>query len=538
MMFQRWQRKADEALAWLRLRQMAQRVAREARPDPAQRPVVFFNASTRIWGLSQNAAFQLLTAWSLRLQGVPVVQFVCRRGMSRCILGADPDDPAKAPPCDACMRHSGRIYTAMPTRAFTFRPHPGLDAALEGLGVEALQAFAYEGVPLGALVLPGLRWRLRRHTLHDDETTRTLYREFIRSAWQVAQDFAALLDETQPQAVVVFNGQFFPEATARWVAQQRGIRVLTHEVGLRPLTAYFTEGEATAYPIAIPDDFDLTPAQNARLDAYLSRRFQGEFTMAGIRFWPEMRGLDEGFLRRAEGFRQIVPVFTNVIFDTSQPHANVVFPHMFAWLDAVLEIIRAHPETLFVIRAHPDEQRPGKAARESVREWVQRRGVADLPNVVFVDSQEFLNSYDLIRRAKFVMVYNSTIGLEAVLLGKAVLCGGKARFTQYPIVFFPQTPEAYRGQAEAFLRAPGDEVPAPPEFRRNARRFLYYQLYKVSLPFDAFLQEHPWQRGYVRLKPFAPEALLPENSATMRVLRAGILEGGALVLPDDAEEGG
>ena len=260
--------------------------------------------------------------------------------------------------------------------------------------------------------------------------------------------------------------------------------------------------------------------------------------MAGIRFWPEMRGLDEGFLRRAEGFRQIVPVFTNVIFDTSQPHANVVFPHMFAWLDAVLEIIRAHPETLFVIRAHPDEQRPGKAARESVREWVQRRGVADLPNVVFVDSQEFLNSYDLIRRAKFVMVYNSTIGLEAVLLGKAVLCGGKARFTQYPIVFFPQTPEAYREQAEAFLRAPGDEVPAPPEFRRNARRFLYYQLYKVSLPFDAFLQEHPWQRGYVRLKPFAPEALLPENSATMRVLRAGILEGGALVLPDDAEEGG
>ena len=95
--------------------------------------------------------------------------------------------------------------------------------------------------------------------------------------------------------------------------------------------------------------------------------------MAGVRFWPEMRGLDEDFLARLAQFKQVVPVFTNVIFDTSQPHSNVVFPHMFAWLDLILELVRAHPETLFVMRAHPDESRPGKASRESVANWVQRR---------------------------------------------------------------------------------------------------------------------------------------------------------------------
>ena len=92
---------------------------------------------------------------------------------------------------------------------------------------------------------------------------------------------------------------------------------------------------------------------------YLEKRFQGQFTMAGIRFWPEMNGLDEALLEKAGQFQQIVPVFTNVVFDTSQVHANTVFPHMFAWLDLVLDLIRAHPETLFVIRAHPDEMRPG-----------------------------------------------------------------------------------------------------------------------------------------------------------------------------------
>ncbi len=51
---------------------MADDVTRHS-PTPDQAPVVFFNASTRIRGVSLNAAFSLLSAWSLQLQGVPVV---------------------------------------------------------------------------------------------------------------------------------------------------------------------------------------------------------------------------------------------------------------------------------------------------------------------------------------------------------------------------------------------------------------------------------------------------------------------------------
>jgi hypothetical protein len=187
-------------------------------------------------------------------------------------------------------------------------------------------------VPLGSLCLPGLRWILRIHHMNDDESTRYLLREYILSAWNIAQKFSKFLDETKPRAVVLFNGQFYPEATARYLAQQRGLRVITHEVGLQPASAFFTDGEATAYPIHIPDEFELNHEQNAKLDAYLARRFQGDFTMAGIKFWADMKGLDESFLQKAAGFQQIVPIFTNVIFDTSQPHANTVFEDMFDWL--------------------------------------------------------------------------------------------------------------------------------------------------------------------------------------------------------------
>jgi UDP-N-acetylglucosamine 2-epimerase len=339
-----------------------------------------------------------------------------------------------------------------------------------------------------------------------------------------------LIDQVQPRAVLVFNGMFYPEAAARWTARQRGLPVIAHEVGLRPYTGFFTTGDATAYPIHIPETFELDSSQDQRLDEYLQQRFQGNFSMAGIRFWPEMKSLSAEFLERAGKYKQIVPVFTNVIFDTSQGHANVVFDHMFAWLDAVLEVIRRHPETFFVIRAHPDEARPGKESLESVAQWVRRNQVDRLENVLFVDAKEYFSSYELIQRSKFVIVYNSTIGLEAALMGAPVLCGGKARFTQISTVFFPDTPEGYTRTAEEFLAC--DAVNVPAEFKRNARRFLYYQLFKSSLPFDDYLMEDGVWKGFVAFRPDLIQKIRLKDREPLATIRAGILHGQEFLLED------
>ena len=518
----------------LKIARMAQLVARNS-PTPSGAPVVFFKASTGIDDLSWNSGFHLLTSWAFRLQGIPVVYFSCDSGMSHCVLGTNRDNPHKEMPCKSCVMQSRSLYTGVKTfnvqrstssvNWFNYQRNTQLATSISNLSIPDLMAFEWETIPLGALCLPGLRWVLRIHHLNDDESTRYLLREYILSAWNVAQKFSKLLDETNPRAVIVFNGQFFPEATARYMAQKRGIRVITHEVGFQPATAFFTEGEATASPIPLPESFEMSAEQNAKLDAYLAKRFQGDFTMAGIKFWADMQGLDESFLKKAASFKQIVPIFTNVIFDTSQPHANTVFEDMFDWLDLALEEIRSHPETLFVIRAHPDETRVRKASRETVAGWVEARRVTDLPNVVFVSPQETLSSYELILKSKFVMVYNSTIGLEASIMGAAVLCAGKARFTQYPTVFFPQTIEDVRRKMKEFLTV--EKIDVPLEFKRNARRFLYYQLFRTSLPFGEFL-EPSVRTTQTRLKSFALKELVEAESA--QVIKKGVLEGGDFLL--------
>jgi hypothetical protein len=490
---------------------------------PENPPVVFFNASTRTWGISLNAAFSALASWGLRLAGMPVRYFVCHAGMQGCMIGTVRKRPLAPPPCRSCRRLSRLLYPEH-LQHNLFSPKQGWESVLEidGDSVEALRQVTVEGVPLGELCLPSLRWVLRRHNIVDSPETAELFRRYLRSATYIAREFERFLSETNPRALVVFNGVTFPEAVARHLALRRRIPVITHEVGVQPFSAFFTHGHATAYPIDIDDEFVLEAEDEARLDTYLADRFRGQFTMAGVRFWPEIKSLDELLLKKVAQHKQTVAVFTNVIFDTSQMHANTVFPDMFVWLEGVVELARERQDTLFVVRAHPDELRPGKESQETVGDALHHCGALALPNLVFIQADQFLNSYELIEKSKLVLVYNSSIGLEATLLDRVVLSGGASRYTRYPTVYFPETSEAYFRMASRFLE---QEAPRPPkEFIQQARRFSYVQHFLTSLDFSAYLEPHPRFPGYVGFKDFDPLDLHPDRCLEMRIIERGILE--------------
>lgn len=499
-------------------------------PNRTKKPVVFFNASARLEGLNLNAAFNLIASWGIQLAGREVYHFACRSGLSRCVLGAGLGNPTDPPPCQGCIQYTNLFTSGAQQIWFDFHPDSLLDDLLEGKSVSELEKIVYQERPLGELVLTSLRWILRRHHLENDPATIFLFREFIRSAHSIADEFSSFLDKIDPEAVVIFNGLQYPEAAVAWVAKNRGIRVITHEVNLQPFSAFFTEGQATIYPLDIPEDFRLSPDQDQLLDDYLEKRFRGDFKMAGVKFWSEMDHLPASFLEYAGLYQHLVPVFTNVIFDTSQAHANTIFSQMFEWLDLVVETADRHPESLFVIRAHPDEMRAGKSSQESVTSWAEKKALEDQPNILLINPDETFSSYELIQRSKFCLVYNSSIGLEAALLGKAVLCAGKARYTPYNTVIYPDSRSDYQINLEKLLNSPA--IDPPPHFRQNARKFLFFQLFRSALIFKDYLKDH-LTPGYVQLSDFNLEDLKPGSSKLVDVIVNGILNRKEFLMETD-----
>jgi hypothetical protein len=86
---------------------------------------------------------------------------------------------------------------------------------------------------------------------------------------------------------------------------------------------------------------------------------------------------------------------------------------------------------------------------------------------------------------------------------------------------------------QELLNAQTIEVPA--EFRRNARRFLYYQLFRTSLPFGDFL-EPSVRTTQARLKSFEFSSLLA--TPAIKAILNGLLEDGDFLITEDTPDGG
>src|SRR4030042_7115068 len=109
-----------------RILALTKKIQAHVRPRTDLKPIVFFNASARLGGLSQNAAFSFLSSSGLRLAGLPIHHFVCRKGMSHCVLGVNREDYHTPPPCSACIEQSHRLYRGAQLHWFTYRPDPVL----------------------------------------------------------------------------------------------------------------------------------------------------------------------------------------------------------------------------------------------------------------------------------------------------------------------------------------------------------------------------------------------------------------------------
>ena len=151
-----------------------------------------------------NAAFGLISSWGVQLAGRDVIHFACKSGMSQCVLGAGLGDPKTPPPCRGCIQYTKLFTGAAHTAWFDYREDPDLRNKLRNYTVNELEIFSYQGLPLGSLVLPSLRWILRRHNLQEDEITHHLFSEYILSAYNIAVEFKKVLSRFDPETVVSF----------------------------------------------------------------------------------------------------------------------------------------------------------------------------------------------------------------------------------------------------------------------------------------------------------------------------------------------
>lgn len=498
---------------------MRQEVESRAPALKASPPIAVSVISTQTSNLSFCGLGGFIISNALRLQGHRVINLTCDQVLDRCIA-VNTGFLDQRPPCRDCRKLTDAMFGGQCKWQVDASPAgEGGDDLPDNLA--ELENTEYKSYPVGRIVLPSLRWSLRRFHLRETESVVGLNRRLIVSAERMIDRFEDLISVDKPAVLVVFNGSFFPEATLRAVAEANDIRVVTYETGHLPRSLYFSHGVATDVIAEMPAAYEMSASDERTFDDYFGQRLAGEASMGSVRFWSGITGIDEDLSSKMKRFSNVVCVFTNVAFDTSNLHANGVFDSMFLWLESLCSYAAAHKDTFFVFRGHPAERRKGKESEEQIEDWMKKMGFLDLPNVHFISPLDQTSSYDLAKVSKVVLVYNSTIGLESLILGVPILVAGVTKYREGGLYQEFTVAEDYFSALTKIL-GPGNTIVSE-DIRREARRLMHYLYFKRSLDISQFIEPvfgAKWVLNDVTLSE-----LHPDNTKELGIICDGIIDG-------------
>lgn len=455
---------------------------------------------------------------ALAARGADVSYLTCGGGRQICDRVHTYEGPPM--PCHGC---AGYTHAALTAHGHRWKPLHGDGAPaptaepdwpeLDALTVDELVHAEHRGVPLGELVRVPVGWFLCSTALHDDPLAPNTFRRFLRAAAAVADEIEAALDRERPEIVVMLNGMFLFEQVARFLCDRRGLDVVTYERGYAKGTVFFhRDAPASRYETGdlwdAQRDRALTPEEDAELDRYLDGRRIGKGMINS--FWPAPR-----FHEPEPGFAVL---FTNVTWDTAVQGRERCFADARTWVVETIQWFATHPEHRLVVRAHPAEVHSFKAqSREPVVDVIDRAFPRLPANVRVIGPDDPTSSYPLMEAADLALVYTSTAGMEAALLGTPCVTAAATQFGSKGFTLDPPDSEAYFEQLEAVLTDPAT-VAVDVEL---ARRYAHFFFFKAALRSDRWMWEPI--SGLARITGDR-SMLEPGGDPDLDVICAGILE--------------
>ncbi|MBC7541374.1 MAG: hypothetical protein H7338_01440 [Candidatus Sericytochromatia bacterium] len=437
-------------------------------------------------------------AAALEARGHSVRRILCDGAMPRCSRDFSvPPASGRLSACLDCwpaMHTYARLGTADPATVLPLSSllDPGAMAeartTLAGIAADALVTYEWQGLPLGEGLDTAMRYEYWGEDWRRLPDWPAKARDWLLHATAAAMAATRFIDEHRPSALIVHNGRIPGEAAVMAVAARHGLPCFAEEGGIRPATLVLKDGQpACDYNFltewAAWRDVPLTAAEAATIEIDLaSRRLKGH--PGAFTYSPSPSG-ELDVLRRHLGLRPdrpVVTVFAGTTGDTAFYAAHDTFPTQSAWLAACIAFAASHPDVDLVLRAHP-----GEASFEAMRYGrmiptaeplpvVLAAITAKLPdNVRVVAADSPISSYDLLAISHVVLVYISTLAMEAAAGGWPVAAAGRSHYRDAGFVHPVHDAADFPHLIERLL---ADPEPLP-ELQTMARRYLYMWAFRA-----------------------------------------------------------
>jgi len=272
-----------------------------------------------------------------------------------------------------------------------------------------------------------------------------------------------------------FDALFVPGgvwgSSGLWLEHARaaGVRVASYDSGGYGMLLLAVNGIACQLQ-DIPRAFRLLKTS---ADATSEQAFIAEFALAEMgkrragvhKFASQMQNTQPADPR----FAGAVLVALNSPWDSAALGLHEVYESTHAWIVETVKFLLEHTTTPVIVRQHPVERLEIARSSDDYRSLLARH-FGDHPRLHFVAAEDPVNSYDLLEQVKAVVVYTSTIGLEAAAHGKPVVTESRSYYSELGFVYKASDLEQYQ---QALLESVNGQRPVTQAMQQDALTCYY-----------------------------------------------------------------
>ncbi len=399
------------------------------------------------------------------------------------------------------------------------------------VSAKELEKYVFEEIPLGMHVRRSVEsyFKVGRFNPKDAEML-AKGREFLASGMCLVHIGNRFIDAYGIEKLFMEDGRKIDWGVMREVARSRGIPV-DYFPGSTRGRAYLAKHECGAEesdPIPLWDKWKNTPlneAQTKQLDMYFRERVSKPFEDQNWEYLNPLNDVAE--IRRRldipDNVGKVFSMYPNVSYDAGVTTTNPTYYTAAEWVVETIRYFVEHPEHHLVIKIHPGEGYYG--VQDPTDRYIQEH-VAELSaNIHVLSHDTHLTAFDVIKASDVILVYTSTVGIEAAYLGKPVINAGGGWHAGRGFSTDVQTPEAYfQALKEACLGR--FQVKSDQEL---GRRYAYAAFFRSALPINFYTAMIP---DLKEIHLTSLYDLVPGRDRSLDVICKGILSDGVFALDD------
>ncbi|MBI5787947.1 MAG: hypothetical protein HZA78_03720 [Candidatus Schekmanbacteria bacterium] len=390
------------------------------------------------------------------------------------------------------------------------------------------------GHNLASIVEPSLLRFLLKGSLDNSKEDQSFKRNFIESAAILDKVHQNALDLINPDVVFCVNGLFFGERLALLQARQRGKRVVTYERSPNRKNAVILSHNKPVVEIDLTALWEqvvtwpLTPKQEAEIDRFINSRIAGNTGCVSYMNAPRNNVAELYNILTLSPEKKTAVLFTNVLWDTAIYKKDLHFKDMREWVCKTIDYFVKNPQFQLIIRIHPAEIKvKSSETREKVGDILKQKYPRLPKNICIIYPDQDINSYLLLEAGNLVLVYTTTLGLEAATRGIPVIVSANTHYRGKGFTFDISSNEEYYPMLSNLLQREGK---ISDEWVNLARKYLYFFFYRYSIIYDAVDEPYLGLTGQFKIKNI--HDLAPGRDKNFDLICDGIISGKEFFLFD------